>query len=45
MSTGVPESFWTWASDNHAHFPRGVDVLMRAGQVIAALPRTTRVGA
>jgi len=42
--TGVPERFWTWASDNHAQFPRGVDVLMSAGQVIAALPRTTRVG-
>ena len=41
---GVPESFWTWALDNHAQFPRGVDVLMSAGQVIAALPRTTRVG-
>ena len=41
---GVPESFWTWASKNHAQFPRGVDVLMSAGQVIAALPRTTRVG-
>lgn len=40
---GVPESFWTWTSDNHAQFPRGVDVLVSAGQVIAALPRTTRV--
>ncbi len=41
---GLPKSFWTWASDNHAQFPRGVDVLMSAAQVIAALPRTTRVG-
>ena len=40
---GVPESFWTWVSANHALFPRGVDVFLSAGQVIAALPRTTRV--
>jgi len=40
---GVPEPFWTWASDNHAHFPRGVDLILSAGQVIAALPRATRV--
>ena len=40
---GLPESFWKWACDNHARFPRGVDVFMRAGQVLAALPRTTRV--
>jgi alpha-D-ribose 1-methylphosphonate 5-triphosphate synthase subunit PhnH len=41
---GVPAPFWTWASDNHGHFPRGVDVVLSAGQVIAALPRSTRVG-
>jgi len=40
---GVPETFWTWASANHALFPRGVDIFLSAGQVIAALPRTTRV--
>jgi alpha-D-ribose 1-methylphosphonate 5-triphosphate synthase subunit PhnH len=40
---GVPDRFWSWASDNHARFPRGVDVLISAGQVITALPRTTRV--
>ena len=40
---GVPATFWTWVSDNHELFPRGVDVFMSAGQVIAALPRTTRV--
>jgi len=40
---GVPATFWTWVSDNHERFPRGVDVFMSAGQVIAALPRTTRV--
>jgi alpha-D-ribose 1-methylphosphonate 5-triphosphate synthase subunit PhnH len=40
---GVPEPFWTWTSANHASFPRGVDVFMSAGRVVAALPRTTRV--
>jgi alpha-D-ribose 1-methylphosphonate 5-triphosphate synthase subunit PhnH len=40
---GVPAPFWTWASDNHALFPRGVDVFLSAGQVMAALPRSTRV--
>jgi alpha-D-ribose 1-methylphosphonate 5-triphosphate synthase subunit PhnH len=40
---GVPAPFWTWASANHALFPRGVDLFMSAGQVIAALPRATRV--
>jgi alpha-D-ribose 1-methylphosphonate 5-triphosphate synthase subunit PhnH len=41
---GVPDAFWTWLDANQALFPRGVDVLVSAGQVIAALPRTTRVG-
>ena len=41
---GVPERFWTWAADNHAQFPRGVDLFLSAGHVVAALPRTTRVG-
>ena len=40
---GTPAPFWSGAFDNHAQFPRGVDLLMSAGQVIAALPRTTRV--
>lgn len=31
-----------WAA-NHAQFPRGVDVLLVAGDRIAALPRTVRV--
>ena len=40
---GVPAPFWAWVSDNHALFPRGVDLFISAGQVIAALPRATRV--
>jgi len=35
-------TFWTELRDNHARFPRGVDVLLTAGTVVAALPRTTR---
>ena len=40
---GVPAPFWAWVSDNHALFPRGVDLFVSAGRVIAALPRATRV--
>lgn len=40
---GAPEAFWRWVADNHARFPCGVDVFMSAGQVVTALPRTTRV--
>src|SRR5262245_14435263 len=36
-------TFWTELRDNHARFPRGVDVLLTAGTVVAALPRTTHV--
>jgi alpha-D-ribose 1-methylphosphonate 5-triphosphate synthase subunit PhnH len=41
---GLPPRFWTQLRDNHALFPRGVDVLLVAGTRLAALPRTTRVG-
>jgi alpha-D-ribose 1-methylphosphonate 5-triphosphate synthase subunit PhnH len=40
---GVPGAFWTWMAANHALFPCGVDVVLSAGRVIAALPRTTEV--
>jgi len=40
---GMPEAFWDALSENHAQFPRGVDVLLTAGASLAALPRTTRV--
>jgi alpha-D-ribose 1-methylphosphonate 5-triphosphate synthase subunit PhnH len=40
---GVPEAFWTWMAANHARFPCGVDMVLSAGRVIAALPRTTAV--
>ena len=42
---GLPGAFWDALRDNHARFPRGVDVLLTAGACLAALPRTTRVGA
>ena len=40
---GVPDAFWTWMAANHALFPCGVDVVLSAGRVIAALPCTTEV--
>jgi alpha-D-ribose 1-methylphosphonate 5-triphosphate synthase subunit PhnH len=40
---GVPDAFWTWVAGNHARFPLGVDIVLSAGRVIAALPRTTAV--
>src|SRR5262245_15222728 len=32
---GIPGAFWTWFAANHALFPRGVDILLSAGRVIA----------
>jgi alpha-D-ribose 1-methylphosphonate 5-triphosphate synthase subunit PhnH len=40
---GLPAAFWEALHENHARFPRGVDVLLTAGPRLAALPRTTRV--
>jgi alpha-D-ribose 1-methylphosphonate 5-triphosphate synthase subunit PhnH len=40
---GLPATFWDALRDNHAQFPRGVDVLLTAGPRLAALARTTRV--
>jgi alpha-D-ribose 1-methylphosphonate 5-triphosphate synthase subunit PhnH len=40
---GLPEGFpAAWAA-NHARFPRGVDVVLCAGDRLAALPRSTRI--
>jgi alpha-D-ribose 1-methylphosphonate 5-triphosphate synthase subunit PhnH len=41
---GLPAAFWAGLRENHARFPRGVDVILTAGTTLAALPRTTRVG-
>ena len=40
---GAPERFWAGLRDNHARFPRGVDVILAAPDRVAALPRTTSV--
>jgi alpha-D-ribose 1-methylphosphonate 5-triphosphate synthase subunit PhnH len=42
-AAGLPDMFWSSLRDNHALFPRGVDVLLTDGRYLAALPRTTRV--
>jgi alpha-D-ribose 1-methylphosphonate 5-triphosphate synthase subunit PhnH len=42
---GAPEGLWPMLVENHARFPRGVDLLVVAGASVAALPRTTRVEA
>jgi len=42
-ATGLTAGFWHGLRDNHALFPRGVDVLLAAGRLVAALPRTTSV--
>jgi alpha-D-ribose 1-methylphosphonate 5-triphosphate synthase subunit PhnH len=42
---GLPDRFWEELRDNHARFPRGIDVLLVGRDVITALPRSTRVGA
>jgi alpha-D-ribose 1-methylphosphonate 5-triphosphate synthase subunit PhnH len=41
---GIPDAFWT-ARAVHAGFPRGVDLVLAAGSLVAALPRSTRVEA
>ena len=40
---GLPEEFWTGWRANHSQYPLGVDVILTAGEELAALPRTTRV--
>lgn len=42
---GIPERFWSSLRENHALFPRGVDVILCARNAIVCLPRTTRVNA
>ena len=40
---GLPEDFAAQWADNHASFPRGVDVFLCSPGQIAGLPRTTRI--
>jgi alpha-D-ribose 1-methylphosphonate 5-triphosphate synthase subunit PhnH len=41
--TGLPEIFARLWADNRVLFPRGVDVVLTAGQQILCLPRTTKI--
>lgn len=38
---GFPSGFRHWIADNHAQFPRGVDLIFTSGTTLAALPRST----
>jgi alpha-D-ribose 1-methylphosphonate 5-triphosphate synthase subunit PhnH len=40
---GLPGTFATVWADNHACFPRGVDLILCAGSLLAALPRSVVV--
>jgi len=42
---GVSEWLWPMLRENHALFPRGVDVLLTVDSRVLALPRTTHVEA
>ncbi|WP_348684156.1 phosphonate C-P lyase system protein PhnH [Acidovorax soli] len=41
--SGLPADFERQWADNHAAFPRGVDVLLATAHQLAGLPRTTRI--
>ena len=41
--TGVDDAFWPAWTANRARFPLGFDVVLAAGDRLAALPRTTRI--
>jgi len=40
---GLPTDFRAQWAENHAQFPRGVDLLLVAGGQLLGLPRTTRI--
>jgi alpha-D-ribose 1-methylphosphonate 5-triphosphate synthase subunit PhnH len=42
---GLRACFWDEVRENAARFPLGVDLILAAGERIAALPRTTHVTA
>ena len=41
---GMPTEFKAMWQDNHAAFPRGVDLLLVCGDRVCGLPRTTSIG-
>lgn len=44
LSAGhLPAAFKSWVADNHALFPRGVDILFAAPSQLAGLPRSTEL--
>ena len=42
-ATGLPENFPTIWRANHALYPRGLDLILCAGETIASLPRSVEV--
>ncbi len=40
---GLPHDFTAQWAANHARFPRGVDLILCAGDRLAALPRTLKI--
>ncbi len=42
---GLPDGFFAEWAANHALFPRGIDIILCAGDRLAALPRTVRIEA
>ncbi len=40
---GLPDDFVARWADNHALYPRGIDLLLVAGAAVVALPRSVRV--
>lgn len=40
---GLPDDFVACWAANHARFPRGVDIILCAGDQLAALPRSLRI--
>ena len=40
---GLPEGFAAVWADNHALYPRGVDIILCAGATLTALPRSVRI--
>ena len=43
--SGLPDGFLRQWAENHVLFPRGVDVVLTAGDRFLCLPRTTRISA
>lgn len=40
---GLPPAFRGWVAENHAGFPRGVDLIFTSGTRLVALPRSARL--